>query len=227
MSTEAAELDSRLTAFLAADLGSWPPSGGIEVASSPMRSAPGWDGLVRAFAGISSPQGTVVSVPFEVREAARQLATEGEEAFASGIGALLGASGAALRHGIFRSCRRLVDFGEPGQWLTSSDPRLPEWLAVFPGEVLVVFDEDGHYAAGVGLKAHHRLGREIAVGTEARHRGRGLARALVAQASRAIYEDGAVATYLHAPDNAASAAVAEAAGFPDLGWRALGLTRGR
>jgi hypothetical protein len=45
----------------------------------------------------------------------------------------------------------------------------------------------------------------------------------VAQAARRVAEEGAVATYLHAVSNTASAHVAEAAGFPDTGWWILGL----
>jgi hypothetical protein len=32
-----------------------------------------------------------------------------------------------------------------------------------------------------------------------------------------------VPTYLHAPDNAASARTADACGFPDVGWTIFGL----
>lgn len=221
--TTESELEERLSAFLTEFLGSWPPRAPFEVTSSRFRALPGWDDRLRPFVGVASPAGTVVSVADELLDAARRLAAQGEQAFAAGIGALLGERGATLHRGVFRAAKRLVGLGEPGEWLAPVDPRLPEWLTAFSGEVLVAFDADGRYAAGVGLKDHHRLGREIAVGTEPEHRGRGLARALVAQASRAIYEQGAVATYLHAPDNAASAAVAEAAGFPDLGWQILGV----
>jgi len=40
---------------------------------------------------------------------------------------------------------------------------------------------------------------------------------------RRILDEGAVATYQHAPDNIASARVADAAGFPDRGWRSAGM----
>jgi hypothetical protein len=43
----------------------------------------------------------------------------------------------------------------------------------------------------------------------------------VATAAAYILDHGAVALYLHADDNHASAKVAEASGFPDLGWRVL------
>ena len=59
--------------------------------------------------------------------------------------------------------------------------------------------------------------------TELAARGRGLARRLVAQAARRVLEEGAVPTYLHETANVASARVADAAGFPDRGWRAYGV----
>ena len=59
---------------------------------------------------------------------------------------------------------------------------------------------------------------EIAVGTEPAFRGRGLARRIVATASRSLVSRGQTAVYVHVPDNVSSAAVAEAAGFRDLGW---------
>jgi predicted GNAT family acetyltransferase len=75
----------------------------------------------------------------------------------------------------------------------------------------------------VGIKHHDRHGHELAVGTEPAARGRGLARRLVAQAARRILDEGAVPTYQHDPANIASARVAEAAGFPDRGWRSIAL----
>ena len=75
----------------------------------------------------------------------------------------------------------------------------------------------------MGLKHHDRHGWELAVGTEARARGKGLARRLVAQAARRVIDEGAIPTYQHDPANVASARVADAAGFPDRGWRSLAL----
>ena len=88
--------------------------------------------------------------------------------------------------------------------------------------MLVALDDDGRYLAGVGLKQHDPALWEIAVVTDERARGRGLARRLVAQAARRLLADGRDVLYLHAPDNAASAAVARASGFPDTGWQVVG-----
>ena len=115
-----------------------------------------------------------------------------------------------------------------GVWLPAAladegDPRVPAWLRPFGGEVLVALDHEGRYLAGVGLKRHHESGREIAVVTDERARGRGLARRLVAQAARDVLAKGQAVIYLHAADNEVSARVARASGFPDTGWQVLGV----
>jgi RimJ/RimL family protein N-acetyltransferase len=120
---------------------------------------------------------------------------------------------------------------DAGVWLPAAladegDPRVPPWLRPFGGEVLVALDDDGSCLAGVGLKRHDDSGREIAVTTDERARGRGLARRLVAQAARRVLADGQAVIYLHAPDNEASARVARASGFPDTGWRVVGFFEG-
>ena len=48
-------------------------------------------------------------------------------------------------------------------------------------------------------------------------------RSPVAQAARRVLDQGAIATYQHDPLNIASSRVAEASGFPDRGWRSLGM----
>ena len=100
---------------------------------------------------------------------------------------------------------------------------MPPWLHPFNGDVLVALADDGTVAAGVGRKQHDRHGHELAVVTEEAHRGQGLARRLVTQAARRVLDDGAVPVYLHDPANHASARTADASGFPDVGWRILGL----
>ena len=86
----------------------------------------------------------------------------------------------------------------------------------------MALDDDGRYLAGVGVKRHLPGLSEVAVVTSEAARGRGLARRLVAQATRALVAAGDAVLYLHAPDNEASARVARASGFPDTGWRIVG-----
>jgi GNAT superfamily N-acetyltransferase len=134
---------------------------------------------------------------------------------------LLGRPDLALGRAILRWAEDVPPLPEIGHWVDADDPRLPGWLRPFNGDVLVAWDDYGRYAAGVGRKQHNPFGHELAVSTAPDHRGKGLARKLVAQAARQVMADGAVPIYLHSPGNIASAHVAEAAGFPDRGWRLI------
>ncbi|MGA8296500.1 MAG: GNAT family N-acetyltransferase [Acidimicrobiales bacterium] len=218
-------LAERLETFLRDWLGEWPPPSRFDVTSSRYRSEPGWDGVIRPVIGVSTPYGAVVSVVASVLEDARHLAEQGERSFGTEIGALVHLESARLVRAVFRYSERRVDLPDVGVWTPRDDRRVPDWLKPFNGDVLVAFAEDGSYAAGVGLKRHHPLGVELAVGTEPQHRNKGLAKHLVAQAARSVIDEGAVAIYLHAESNLPSAAVAEATGFPDRGWEVLGLFR--
>ena len=214
----------RLERHLGAWLGAWPPPPGeLLVVGSDRRTTPGWDGKVYPLAGVSTPDGTVLSVPPDLVEVVRA-AGDDMAAVAAAVPALVGRPDARFGRGVFRWCHELVDGHDPDAvWLPPDDERVPPWLAVFNGEVLVHLDEHGRYGAGVGRKRHDDFGQELSVATEEHLRGRGLARRLVAQAARRVADEGAVATYLHAVSNTASARVAEASGFPDTDWWILGL----
>jgi GNAT superfamily N-acetyltransferase len=230
--------DELLTRHLTAWVGTWPPAPGrLTVVAHAARDLPGWDGAPHRVRGVSDGDGTVLAVPPAHAEAIRaRLGAAppadalGDRDLAKDLGVLVGGPGHVVGTGVFRtttagavaSADALPD---AGVWLPADDPRIPEWLLPFGHEVLVTLDDAGAYGAGVGVKRHDPWGRELAVVTEQRLRGRGLARRLVAQAARRVLADGHVPTYLHAPDNAASAAVAEAVGFHDRGWRVLGLFR--
>lgn len=224
-----ADVDDRLVAHLRSWLGAWPPQRRLHVAGSGMRTTPGWDGIVRAFNGVATPGGTVLSVPpsaVATVEAAAEDAGGDLAAVGERLAEILDRPGAVFGSGIFRWSTDPVPSDDPGVWLRTDDARVPHWLHPFNGDVLVAF-EDGAVAAGVGRKQHDRNGHELAVVTEEAFRGRGYARRLVTQAARRVLDDGAVPVYLHAPDNEASARTADAAGFPDVGWRILGLFGGR
>jgi GNAT superfamily N-acetyltransferase len=148
--------------------------------------------------------------------------TDGDNLLA-GLPAAVGAPGSTAYRAVFRWTLEPTDLPDAGIWVPADHPVLPDWLRTF-GQVLVALDPDsGNYLAGVGVKHHDRYGRELAVGTDPVARGNGLARRLVAQAARRVIDEGGVATYLHDPTNAASARVAEAAGFGDNGWTFIGV----
>jgi GNAT superfamily N-acetyltransferase len=222
----------RLTLHLRSWVGVWPPpSSGVHVVGDPTRLEPTWDGALRPLQGVSDGVGTVISVPPDAADAVRRAI--GDDLDRSGLGDelgdILGVGPAAFGAGVFRSTDRVdPDIADLGEWFEHRTDDLPEWLAPFNGPRLVTFDDDGRVIAGVGIKVHDRWGQELSVVTEEAARGLGLARRLVATAARRILAEGSVPTYLHAPDNTASARVADAVGFADRGWKVYGLwPRGR
>jgi GNAT superfamily N-acetyltransferase len=220
----------RLAAHLTSWLGAWPPATPLVITTAPGRTEPGWDGAVHQVVGVASPAGAVLSVPPDRAEAVADATATvrdvaGLRAASDAIADALGWPGARLFDGVFRWSEAPAPLEDAGDWVPVGDPRVPPWLVPFGGEVLMAFDEEGAYVAGVGIKVHDPHGHELAVVTEERARGRGLARRLVAQAARHVLERGAVPTYLHADANVRSAAVAEASGFPDRGWRILGVAQ--
>jgi GNAT superfamily N-acetyltransferase len=217
----------RLVSHLQAWLGAWPPEEPVHIVGWPGRAGPGWDGRVYPLAGVGDGHGVVLSVPPAVAEAVTRAARKAKagsvEALAARLPALVGRPGDNFGRGVFRWSTDPSPLPDAGEWVEPSDPRLPDWLAPFNGPVLVAWDGDGRYAAGVGRKRHDDFGQELAVATGTAQRGKGLARRLVAQAARRVLDEGAVPTYLHAPDNLGSARVADAAGFPDRGCSVYGL----
>lgn len=223
--------DERLSRHLAAWLGRWPlRQGTLEVVGFQERLQPAWDGGRYPAIGVATPSDAVLSVPPEHAEAVRRACEgfgpdwEALDRLVHVLPAALGLPGCGGYRAIFRFSTRPKPLADAGVWLPARDPGVAGWLRAFDGDVLLARDpDDGTYLAGVGIKRHDRYGHELAVGTAPAARGRGLARRLVAQAARRVLDEGAVPTYQHDPRNAASARVADAAGFPDRGWSSFGV----
>lgn len=222
----------RLTEHLVSWLGCWPDAAtadsirGVKIVGHESRLRPGWDGRVHDVIGVATPTFAVLSVP---PHAACELGDAvGTGSLAGDLDALRTAVPNALARpgsvgfGLFRWSDSPTPTPDLGEWVLNDDPRVPEWLRPFNGDLLIAWDDQGAYGAGVGRKQHDEFGHELSVVTEPSLRGRGVGRRLVATAARRVLAEGAIPTYLHAPDNHASAKVADAAGFPDLGWRIIG-----
>jgi GNAT superfamily N-acetyltransferase len=223
MSVDLTRSDPALTAFLTEFLGAWPPSDGITVTGSPARAQPGWDGTTRDVVGVGRTDGGVISVPPADAEAVRAAVHTWADV-PEKLPIALGRPDAMTFFGTFRWTNRPADLPDAGTWIDVSDPVVPQWLHPFGGKALIAL-VDGVYAAGVGIKRHNAAGLELSVGTEERHRGKGLASRLVAQAARWVLGQGAVPIYLHDPANVASDRTAVTAGFPDLGWQIMGVAK--
>jgi GNAT superfamily N-acetyltransferase len=212
----------RLARHLRSWVGEWPPPAtGVHIVGDASRLEPTWDGAIRPLQGVGNGMGTVIAVPPAAAAAVKNAIGDdlGRPGLGDELGRILGVGPAAFGTGVFRTTDRVnPDIDDIGVWFERQTDDLPDWLAPFNGPRLVVFDDDDRPIAGVGIKIHDRDGRELSVVTEQAARGRGLARRLVATAVRRILADDTVPTYLHAPDNTASARVADAVGFPDRGW---------
>jgi GNAT superfamily N-acetyltransferase len=220
------DVTDRLARHLETWLGAWPPAPGrLTVVGAPQRLQPGWDGKVHSVVGVATPDGAVLSVPPDRADDVRRLGDD-LDAIAAELPAAVGRPGGRYGSGTFRWTGDPADLEPAGEWVSRDDPRVPPWLLPFNGDVLIAWDDDGGYGAGVGRKQHDQHGHELAVVTEEQLRGRGLARRLVVTAARRVLDDGAVPTYLHDDANVASARVADASGFPDRGWRILGVWGG-
>lgn len=207
-------------------LGAIPQPGRAQLVVTPLRDEPGWDGKIRPVQGVTGPEGTVLAVSPSVADlfANVDIDTLFRDAGRRDAQARLQATlGVPLGSGmpIFRWAETAAAGPAAGKWVPVDDPRIPDWLRLFNGGVLAAFDKQGAYQAGVGLKRHNDIAREISVGTDPRHRGQGLASRLVAQAARAIIDEGGVAIYQHGGGNDASGRVADNAGIPDRGWHML------
>jgi GNAT superfamily N-acetyltransferase len=223
-----------LAQHLALWAGAWPPRVPLHIVANPRAAQPRWDGALSPVTGVQTETGWAVlgvdpsfepAVSSAIRSGATQdgATQDGDDPLPGLLAALptlLDRPGIGVR-GTFRWTTDPAPLPDAGIWLPVDDPRVPPWLQPFGGEVLVTLEDDV-YIAGVGIKRHDAHGQELAVVTDERARGRGLARRLVAQAARRVLDEGAVPTYLHAPDNVASARVAEASGFTDRGWKVLG-----
>ena len=207
-------------------VGEWPPpSAGVHVVGDPARLEPTWDGAVRPLQGVGNGAGTVIAVPPAAVAAVTQAIGDGlgHPGLGDELGKILGVGPAAFGAGVFRTTDHVdPTIDDIGVWFERQTDDLPQWLAPFNGPRLVAF-ERRRPVGGVGIKVHDRYGHELSVVTDEAARGRGVARRLVATAARRVLAEGAVPTYLHAPDNTASARVAEAVGFGDRGWTVHGL----
>lgn len=213
-----------LTAFLTEFLGDWPDTDGLTIVGADVRTQPGWDGAVREVIGVGNQERAVISVPPALAGSVRAAVPTWADV-PGALPAAVGRPDAGAFFGRFRWSTAPTELPNAGVWVDATDPRVPEWLRPFGGEVLITFI-DGRYAAGVGLKRHNAVGMELSVGTEDQHRGKGLATRLVAQAGRWVLATGAIPIYLHDSANIASDRTATAAGFPERGWHIIGIGGG-
>jgi RimJ/RimL family protein N-acetyltransferase len=221
-----ATVRERLDAHFRLWLGAIPAPGEARLVITPLRDEPGWDGKVRPIQGVTGPEGAVLAVSPSLASLSEGVAVEdvfADAAASDGHDRLQARLGVPVSFGLplFRWSERAAVMEGVGEWVDRNDPRIPDWLRPFNGGILATFDAENRYVAGVGLKRHNHLARELSVMTDPGYRGKGMATRLVAQAARQIIAEGGVPIYQHTPDNEPSARVADSAGFPHRGWYML------
>lgn len=210
--------------FLKEYLGDWiESSDAISIVASPLRDQKGWDGSIRPAVGVVDQNGAGV-LSLSPILAAKVIGQLGRSTISKDeVPQVASILGARDFFGVFRWSTHIATFEDIGEWIDADRPNVPEWLKPFGHKVLMAFDEAKNYIGGVGIKHHLEYGREIAVVVEERAAGRQIARRLVSKAALEILNECNVPIYLHAEANVASAKVAEAVGFKDVGWKIIGM----
>jgi len=142
---------------------------------------------------------------------------DGPAGVVPGLQAVAAAAGGHFFSGVARTGVAIPPPAVEVTVLDAADPRLPDWvIGHFSGEAWVVLGDDGEVLSTAVLKRYDDRLREISVGTAEAARGKGLAKAVVAAAARAVLAEGRAVLYNHEPGNHASARVAEAVGLQEL-----------
>ena len=136
------EVLGRLDRHLRHWLGAWPPASMVSVVGSERRTEPGWDGTVRPFAGITTPHGTILSVPPDRVDAVRDAGAT-LETILDAVPDALGQPGAVVGRGVYRYALAPAEVEPVGEWvpadapdvLVTGTPFVDVWQAVKPAVV--------------------------------------------------------------------------------------------
>jgi hypothetical protein len=141
------DLPDAVRRHLAEWFGGWPTNtSGVIVFESDLRTTPGWDGTIVPIVGMNRGELTVLSVaPDEGAKVFDQLRGTDPANVADTLELMV----ALYRWNLHPSAGQDV-----GEWVPTADPRVPSWLKPFNGDVLIEWDDHGHYGAGVGRKMH-------------------------------------------------------------------------
>jgi hypothetical protein len=225
----------RLDRYWAWELGCSPDAlhaGGVTVAAPPHREGPRWMGWLVPLECVvldCAPSGTgVVSVtPTVTADLAQYLESPQLNILPPHGDALTPFIRAHFPHSYPKVHRILqcdhTSFAPapevlPISMLDDSDIHASWYRLHFDGPIFVARDERGSIASWAAIKCKSEEVWEMAVVTELRYRGRGLARSVVSRATIAALDAGKVPLYLHDLSNHASAHVCGALGYQPYGY---------
>ncbi|HET7558499.1 MAG TPA: hypothetical protein VFK80_00950 [Limnochordia bacterium] len=212
---------------LGAQPGDWEP-GRIRVVAVMERGLPGWHGWSVPVWAIGRGEAAVFSTTHELQadvEAIVNEANSPRQAFQSPVPERLFSlvkaryPQCAQRVGRLLFAERAAPLtGPAAEWKVTRLTRAEaaaraHWLGQLDWDGFAVLGDDGRILSACGVKIKHPAVWELAVGTEAGQRNRGMAKAVVAAATAAVLDAGRVPIYIHDLSNSASSQVARVVGY--------------
>lgn len=223
--------DERLDSFFANELGV-PAAAfrepGTHIVWSAKRDEPSWGGYLLPILLVHRSGSTVVSVSSRIHSDTVELLGSGRltaekiRSLQQRVTELYPGVKRILGHALycvpeeFTPCDLQATFE-----LRPEDPDLREFRTHFDGPVFVTRNRNGAISAWSALKLKTDDVWEISVSTDARYRGRGLAKVVVSTATEFILRNGRVPLYVHDESNPASRKVARSLGFKEYGREAF------
>jgi GNAT acetyltransferase len=199
--------------------------GGVTVLATPRRGLPAWHGYTLPIVALSFAPGAVVACrPDLADQLLAELGSDSHQPYLDGP---------AFRR-LWRAIQRCMpnaftlagDFRAAdaatlslshtvgrAEHIADDDPAALHLRTRFDGAVFGVRGPRGRLVSWAALKLKSDHVWEVAVATEADHRGRGYARDVVSAAARFTLEHDRLPIYIHDGDNSSSAFVARAVGF--------------
>lgn len=223
----------RLTAFFGEELGVPPElltEPGVHVVTGPKREEPCWCDFRLPFLMIGHGNSTVISVTRSLMprissvldSSAARITTEAVRAMQAVVSAAHPGVKCLAGRALYCEPEDFEPFdGHATEKLLPHHPDWDDFREHFDGPVFVVRAPDGDVAAWAAIKLKSDDVWEVAVTTEKRRRGRGLAKVVVSAATQHILECGRVPLYVHDDGNLPSARVARALGYGEFGREAF------
>ncbi len=199
--------------------------GGVHIVSVAARGLPGWHGYILPIVGLSFAPGAVLACrPDLVETFRRQLGSDSRLPYLDGpaFRRVVRSIQRTLPHaftlgGDLRAVDRATFTAsaseERAELVDAADAAALHLRTRFDGAIFGVRGPHGRLLSWAALKLKSEAVWEVAVATEADHRGRGYARDVVSAATRFVLDRGKIAIYIHDRDNTTSAFVARALGY--------------
>ena len=199
--------------------------GGVHLLPEARRGLPAWHGYTLPIVGLSFAPGAVIACRPDLIDRLRgELGSDAHQRYLDGPAfrrlwraIQRSTPNAFTLAGDFRAADAATfapaQSAARAEHIAEDDPAALHLRTRFDGAIFGVRGPRGRLLSWAALKLKSDTIWEIAVATEADHRGRGYARDVVSAAARYTLDHGRLPTYIHDRDNGTSAFVARVTGF--------------